>query len=68
MLIDQISTVYNQIVSLICKYYSNSDANLDIEYLSYLSNRSPLRLHRTAVREDQGHIRAASRRYAADFQ
>jgi two-component system response regulator YesN len=35
MLIDQISTVYNQIVSLIYKYYSNSDANLDIEYLSY---------------------------------
>ncbi len=35
MLIDQISTVYNQIVSLIYKYYSNSDANLEIEYLSY---------------------------------
>lgn len=35
MLIDQISTVYNQIVSLIYKYYGNSDANHEIEYLSY---------------------------------
>ncbi|MDF2648295.1 MAG: hypothetical protein K0Q73_4100 [Paenibacillus sp.] len=35
MLIDQISMVYNQIVALIYKYYSNSDANQDIEYLNY---------------------------------
>ena len=35
MLIDQISTVYNQIVSLIYKYYSNSDAINEIEYLNY---------------------------------
>ncbi|MBD0384087.1 response regulator transcription factor [Paenibacillus sedimenti] len=35
MLIDQISTVYNQIVSLIYKYYGNRYANNEIEYLSY---------------------------------
>ena len=35
MLIDQISTLYNQIVSLFYKYYSNSDANYEIEYLNY---------------------------------
>ncbi|MDQ0874531.1 two-component system response regulator YesN [Paenibacillus sp. V4I3] len=35
MLIDQISTIYNQIVSLILKYYSNSDVINEIEYLNY---------------------------------
>ncbi|MDQ0901149.1 response regulator [Paenibacillus sp. V4I7] len=35
MLIDQISMFYNQIVSLIYKYYSNSEAINEIEYLNY---------------------------------
>ena len=35
MLIDQISTIYNRIVSLIYKYYSNSEAINEIEYLNY---------------------------------
>ncbi|KRF41864.1 response regulator [Paenibacillus sp. Soil787] len=35
MLIDQISTIYNQIVSLVYKYYSSSDAINEIEYLNY---------------------------------
>ncbi|WP_199615807.1 response regulator transcription factor [Paenibacillus alkalitolerans] len=33
--IDQISSLYNQIVSLFYKYYSNSDAIYEIEYLNY---------------------------------
>lgn len=35
MLIDQISTIYNQVVSLVYKYYGNGDVNPDIDYLSY---------------------------------
>ncbi len=35
MLIDQISTIYNQIVSLIYKYYSGTGGIHEIEHLSY---------------------------------
>ncbi|MBW5445280.1 response regulator [Cohnella sp. CFH 77786] len=35
MLIDQISTIYNQVVSLVYKYFGDRDANPDIDYLSY---------------------------------
>lgn len=35
MLIDQISALYNQIVSLFYKYYSNTDTIYEIEYLNY---------------------------------
>ena len=35
MPIDQISTVYNQIVSLVYKYYGSSDAAQGFEYLTY---------------------------------
>lgn len=35
MQIDQISSLYNRIVSLFFKYYSNSDVIYEIEYLNY---------------------------------
>ncbi|WP_029192515.1 response regulator transcription factor [Paenibacillus harenae] len=35
MQIDQISSLYNQIVSLFYKYYGNSDVIYEIEYLNY---------------------------------
>ncbi|XEC95842.1 response regulator [Paenibacillus tarimensis] len=35
MQIDQISSVYNQIVSLFYKYYGNNEAVFEIEYLNY---------------------------------
>ena len=35
MLIDQISTVYNQIVLFVYKYYGNSDLVQGLEYLTY---------------------------------
>jgi two-component system response regulator YesN len=50
MMIDQLSTVYNQIISLVYKYYSGSEAVHEIEYI--FPNRPILRLDGAAFRQN----------------